>query len=218
PCYLPRNYQCRYPYAPDSGSRKMKLQVDFSGLWLNVRQMGPAVELEEFVLTRNAAKELQLDKDLSDTGGTVVPLDEIEADNAVLSYQGRQILLFIDDHGMNVDAALENPIKGRRYHVAECKTLVEMRSKNRFGRYRATNNLQGKFLIHGVSQQTGQYREGEAALKVCKNCLEFLNYQRFRTDSSRSKQIHAEFDIAQFLSHYSTLFPAMPPTSHFVSS
>lgn len=193
----------------------MKLDVNFSALWAAVRAMGPQVALDDFTLTIRESPVLQLDTDLSAVQGIEIVLDDIDADSGVLSYQGRQILLFIPDQGMNIDEALEDPLKGRRYHVAECKTLADMRSKNRFGRYRATNNLQGKFHIFGVSKMSGANREGEAGLKVCMNCLEYLNYQGYKTDRARKKQIHSGFDIAQFLSHYSTLFKSMPPASHF---
>lgn len=194
----------------------MKLQVDFSGLWSAVNSMGPKLEIDEFVLNKSVTKVLQLDMDLSGTLGIEIGLDEIEADNGVLSYQGRQILLFIPDQGGSIDAALEDPMKGRRYHVAECKTLSEMRNKRRFDRYRATNNLQGQFHVYGESRITGRHMEGDVALKVCMNCLEYLNYKGFKTDKASKKQIHAGFDIGQFLSHYSTLFLSMPSASHFV--
>lgn len=194
----------------------MKLQVDFSGLWSAVHQMGPEIQVDDFTAVIQIDGFDELDENLSNSKGTDVDFDQVTSENGVLSYQGRQILLFIPDQGNSIDFALQDPMKGRRYHVAECKTLTEMRNKRRFDRYRATNNLQGQFHVYGESKLTGRHLEGDVALKVCMNCLEYLNYQGFKTDASRKKQIHAGFDIGHFLSHYSTLFLSMPPTSHFV--
>lgn len=193
----------------------MKIKVDLSDLWALVEQMGPRIDIEDFSLEPATNKVFQLDIDLSATSGIEIVLDDIQTTSGVLSYQGRQILLFIPDQGNAIDDALADPMKGRRYHVAECKTLEQMRNKNRFGRYRATNNLQGQFQIYGVSRLTRTSLEGEASLKVCMNCLKYLNYQGFETNPSNKKSIHANFDIAIFLSHYSTLFTSMPPPRHF---
>ncbi len=193
----------------------MKLKVDLTSLWVIVEQMGPRVDIEDFSLEPSTNNVFQLDIDLSNTHGIEIVLDDIQTASGVLSYQGRQILLFIPDQGNAIDDALADPIKGRRYHVAECSTLEQMRNKNRFGRYRATNNLQGQFQIYGVSRLTRTNIEGEASLKVCMNCLKYLNYQGFETNSAHKKSIHTDFDIATFLSHYSTLFTSMPPSRHF---
>lgn len=193
----------------------MKLKVDLSNLWIAAKQMGPLIDIEDFNLEPSVNNVFQLDIDLSATTGIEIILDDLQTDKGVLSYQGRQIFLFIPDQGNNIDDALNDPMKGRRYHVAECKTLEQMRNRNRFGRYQATNNLEGKFHIYGVSRLTGTSLEGEANLKVCMNCLKYLNYQGFETNPANKKNIHLNFDIASFLSHYSTLFTSMPPPSHF---
>jgi hypothetical protein len=192
----------------------MKLVVDLSALWASVKQMG--AEATDYVLNVRESGALQLDKDLSSSGGIDIALEDIDTDDGVLSYQGRQVLLFIPDQGRNIEEVLTNPIKGRRFHVADCQKLNEMKQQNRFERYKATNNLQGMFQVYGTSHINGQSVEGEAALKVCMLCLKFLNYKGYKSNARASKQIHSSFDIAQFLSHYSTIFSAMPERANFI--
>lgn len=193
----------------------MKLNIDLAPLWAAVNKMGD-VKITDFTIEIQHEEVLQIDTDLSGTKGIEIVIDDIDPSNGVLSYQGRQVVLFIPDQGPKIDEALADPMQGRRYHVAECKTLNEMRRKNRFGRYNATNNLEGLFHIFGVSQLSGQSREGDAALKVCMNCLDFLNYRGYKTDKTNKKRIHAAFDIPTFLTHYSTLFKSMPPSNYGV--
>lgn len=192
----------------------MKLVVDLSALWASVKQMG--AEATDFILTVRESGTLQIDIDLSSSGGIDIALEDIDTDDGVLSYQGRQILLFIPDQGRKIDEVLIDPMNGRRYHVADCQTLNDMKQKKRFERYKATNNLQGMFQVYGTSLDTSQSVEGEAALKVCMNCLKFLNYKGYKSNSKISKQVHSDFDIAQFLSHYSTMFSAMPERANFI--
>lgn len=187
----------------------MKLTTDFSGLWANVKQMGKFEA--RFDLQENVSPDFELDRDLSSTEGLDIALDDLELDNGVLSVKGRQVLLFIPDQGTSIEAVLAGESEGRKFHVADCKTLDSMRQKNRFGRYKATYNTGGIFKVYGTSAMTGDHIEGEAELKVCKNCLSYLNYKGYRTANGYSRnEIYKSFDISEFLSEYSTLFRSMP--------
>lgn len=187
----------------------MKLTTDFSRLWANVKQMGKFEA--RFDLQEDVSPDLELDRDLSSTAGLDIALDDLELENGVLSVKGRQVLLFIPDQGPSIEAVLAGEAKGKKFHVADCRTLDGMRRKNRFGRYKATYNTEGVFKVYGTSVITGRHIEGEAKLKVCKNCLSYLNYKGYRTANGYSRnRIYQSFDISEFLSEYSTLFRSMP--------
>jgi len=102
-------------------------------------------------------------------------------------------------------------LKGRRFHVAECITLAEMRAKNRFDRYVVTNNFSGEFQVHGLDSVSRSPVEGVAELRVCKNCLKALNYQDYLLQNRREQnEIHRKFSIDRFFERYSTFFKHLP--------
>jgi hypothetical protein len=194
----------------------MKLQSDFSELWDNVNRMGKHEVI--FKLPEDPAPDFELDDELSSTLGLEIDPDkDLVLVHGVLSVRGYQVLLFIPDQGINIDNVLSGKKEGRKFHVADCQTLNTMRQQHRFGRYKATYNVSGKFQLYGVSSKTGSSLEGEAELKVCKNCLSYLNYKGYRSGHGLPKStIYNEFDIAEFLSEYSTLFRSMPERSAFI--
>ncbi|MBL3601800.1 MAG: hypothetical protein JMN25_18375 [gamma proteobacterium endosymbiont of Lamellibrachia anaximandri] len=144
-----------------------RLNVDFSALHAAVAKMG-ASEIH-FSIDISSRPLEPIDIQLEE--GIEVPLDEIEHDSGLLSYQGRQILLYIKDHGWNVSNVIEGHALGNKYHVADCGTLQSMRQRNRFDRYVVTNKLTGEFEISGINSVTQEIQSGVARLKVCRNCL-----------------------------------------------
>lgn len=182
-----------------------RLNVDLSGLQEAVRLMGAkpvelSIERERKPLD---SVDIELEK-----GIELPSLREVESHNGLLGYKGRQILLYIQDHGSNVTAVLENARQGRKFHVADCKTLQEMRAKGRFERYVVTNRLDGEFYISGKDWHTGQDNEGYAHLWVCKNCLRLLNYKGARRGNTHD--IAKIFGIEEFFSTYSSFFAHLP--------
>lgn len=143
-------------------------------------------------------------------GLEVTDLGALQTVGGVLSVEGRQVLLYIPDHHRNISDALSDGIKGKRFHIADCKTLDDMRNRGRFERYIVTNNLSGLFRIHGIDA-LGHEVSGEARLHVCKNCLSALNYQGYEylTGPSRNK-LHRKFSIPEFFERYSSFFRYLP--------
>src|SRR6056297_1331032 len=148
----------------------MRLEVDFSALWAAVKKMG-AEDVSFEVDTGGDALEpidVQLKK------GKNVDLTGVQTRNGLLNVQGRQVLLYIPDQGHRIEGALEDGLKGKRFHVADCSTLKDMRARGRYDRYIATNDLSDSFEVHGVDPVTREEVSGSANLKVCKNCLKDL--------------------------------------------
>jgi outer membrane protein OmpA-like peptidoglycan-associated protein len=206
------DHQCRNSDEKNSGAAGMKLTVSFAELWASAKRMGDHEVTFEFNAVNE--EEFTTDRILSSTAGLDIALEDLELDHGVLSFKGRQVLLFIPDQGSSIEQVLSGQQEGRKFHVADCSTLEEMRRMKRFSRYKATNNLGGKFEVYGTSHYSGSIK-GEAELKVCKNCLSYLNYKGYRSGSVKLK-VYTEFDIAEFLSEYSTLFSSMPDRADFV--
>jgi len=136
-------------------------------------------------------------------------LDDSRAHGGLLGYQGAQILLYIRDQTpRDLDAVLRDSSIGKRYHVAHCSTLRKMKRQNRFERYVATNDVSGEFDLRDGDHRGARTARG--ALDVCKNCLRFLNYRAYRTDSTN---VFLGFGLPAFFATYSTLFDHMPMRS-----
>lgn len=186
----------------------MKLNVDLSDLWKKVSKMGAeqvTIDLQDVWHDG----EVEFDDQLSSTG-VEIKLDELASEQGLLSVRGRQVLLFIPDHGFKVQDVLDDPSKGNKFHVSDCRTLEDMKRKKRFERYKVTNNMSGLFDIYGTSDFNGSL-EGTVELHICKNCINQLNYKGAanKTVSDRTNLVKS-FDIEEFFTTYSSLFRRLP--------
>ena len=120
-------------------------------------------------------KEEVIDVELKE--GKKIALSEVDTDERLLSYKGRQVLLYIRDHGDHVQAALEDGSEGRRFHLTFCRTLKEMK-RDRIELYVATIDFSGQFHITGTDPETGTPITGKTDLAPCRNCLEELRLKR----------------------------------------
>lgn len=181
--------------------------MDFSDLYRCAEQMG-AQEVD-FTVDVSAPPIEPIDLALRE--GLEIALDDISYEGGLLSYEGRQILLYIKDHGRWINKALEDGKQGKRFHVADCRTLQEMRAKNRFDRYFVTNDLSGWFEVTGFDPETRKPRSGEAELRVCINCLKKLNYKGYVSGARNPKKtIWEPFRIDEFFQKYSSCFKYLP--------
>lgn len=183
----------------------MKIRTDFDELWRSVHTMGASAR--DFSFSAVNEEELAIDAKLE--RGIEIDLKSLDTTHGLLSYQGRQVLLYIPDQGSRITEVLESPEKGRKFHVAECSTLEAMRSKGRFERYVVTNDMSGVFDVSGIDPLSG-YREGKAALCVCKNCLKILNYQGYQQGGRGKGAIFKDFTLERFFKTYSTRFRSLP--------
>lgn len=178
----------------------MKLSIDISELIQLGKKMLP--EGVDFFLDESPVDFEPIDIELS--SGKEVSIAELDPGSSLISYHGRQVLLYIRDHSGCYDAAIMDGEKGKRFHIAWCRTLDEMRQKNRFERYHATNRIDGLFEI-----DDGSGRSQDTDLRVCMNCLERLNYKG-SIDRQKRRGVFNSFSLKEFFSDYSTCFCHMP--------
>ncbi|WP_051326729.1 HNH endonuclease signature motif containing protein [Aliagarivorans taiwanensis] len=186
----------------------MKLDVNLSQLWACVEKMGAdAISFDVGEVWDDS--DLEFDAQLS-SSGIEISLDELESEHGLLSARGRQVILFIPDQGFSIDKAIDDPSQGRKFHIADCRTLDDMRRMNRFERYKITNNLSGQFPVYGNSKFDG-FKEADIPLRVCRNCLKKLNYHGVN-NASRAEVTSTvnNFNIEEFFSTYSSLFSRLP--------
>lgn len=195
----------------------MKLEIDFSALRAAVSRMGPPIDIEPLTLHgANAPLEQQAirvdttpppELEIPEGGMELTDLAEIGTAGHLLTWQGQQILLYIQDHRWGFDAAREDGAKGKKVHISFCRTLEKMRDSGRFERYVATRDHSEYFHITGRSND----RHEESAttdLKVCKDCLRKLNYDGYGAPGLYSA--FTEFSFISFFEEYESFFPYHP--------
>lgn len=186
----------------------MKLKIDLSTLNIAIKKMGaePITFSTDTIFQRT-----NIDEILGTTAGQRIDINDIEVNldgGGLFEYEGRQVLLFIPNQFNTLQDILNDPMQGNRFHVADCKTLQEMKESNRYNKYSVTNNLSGKFTVY--------YRDNEShtidtPLHVCKNCLEKLNYKNYKNETYQGRnRIFNTFRIDEFFERYSTLFEYLP--------
>jgi hypothetical protein len=189
----------------------MKLNVNFSQLQHCVRLMG--AEEADFELGL-AFKDIDpIDAALRDGQelGKDIDLIDIEHTKGVLSYKGRQIMLYIPDQGSGIRNVIQDGKQGRRIHIAECSTLQQMRETGRFPRYQVTNEMSGYVPVYGIDSETYKEVEDKAHLGTCMNCLRILNYQGYLLKSKFDRNIIFEsFSFVKFFETYSSYFKSLP--------
>lgn len=187
----------------------MKLNIDFGELAFQANRMGG---FQRIVLPKKKFVFEPIDVEL-ESGIKIDPSKYQTKGGVLLAYSGRHVVLYIKDHsyvksGVSIfQMAMQDPQKGNKVHVANCKTLEQMVQQNRFNRYVGTNRINGTFIIEGPQGVTG-----EASLVVCRNCLELLNYKNSRQSAEIRRKNAIEFSFAEFFKTYSSIFPFQPKT------
>lgn len=189
----------------------MKLDIKFSSLQAQRERIGAALSSWKINSADLANRQNLLD---SLEEGIEIDLDQVEVGpGGLLAYLGEQVILYIKDTQSSLATLKDEPEQSKRFHVAECRTLRKMRAAGRFERYVVTRRADGKFLVH--YSKPGRWwsyaGETEASLKVCKDCLNAINYQMyFYKHESERNLIWWDFSIADFLMEYSTFFTSQP--------
>jgi hypothetical protein len=118
-----------------------------------------------------------------------------------LVYKGRRVLLYIRDVPV-FNRRPDGPAALPKFHVSNCTTLREMRSKKRYSRYVVAAREDGSFLINLIqdSVTTGAMER----LNVCQNCLGELAYEHFAYEMNRNQRraIVEAFTVGAFFKKF----------------
>ncbi len=186
----------------------MQIKFDFSALWRLADDLGAS--RTRLALEESAPVEL-IDEQLEK--GIEVTLKDLQNIGGFPTVQGRHVLLYIPDQGSNIISVINgNKDAGKKFHIAYCSTLENMRERGRFERYIATTRVDGKFHVHGVDQNRQHYEKKDAELYVCQICLKMLNYRQARVENS-ARRLRENFDLKDFFETYSSVFPNRPSRS-----
>jgi len=140
-----------------------------------------------------------------------VDINEIEITReGLFSYKGYHVLIFIKDTGHSRELLRDRPEESKKFHLTDCKTIDEMKRVKRYERYYATNSTSGEFNVD--ARENDQYFPVKARLKVCKNCMEKLNWANYSFAIGKEKQniIRDKFVIESFFEKYKSMFSQLP--------
>ncbi|SFU45376.1 hypothetical protein SAMN05216339_102327 [Nitrosomonas eutropha] len=135
---------------------------------------------------------------LTSQDGLDISLDKLAIlSDGTLAYKDSRVILYIRD----VSVMGEREIQPK-FHLANCRTLLQMRENNRFERYVVSIRTDGHFnlnIIQGKNISSGLYK-----LDVCQNCLNFLTFNGFMMSWPRQKrsEVVREFKIDDFFEQY----------------
>lgn len=189
----------------------MKLTVDFSPLHQAITQLGNVVT--DFVITSSSSELGAIGSHLLQglVLGEDLQLEDVDCSNGILTYQGHHVMLYIADQSAHIETILANGKQGKKVHVAECRTLSDMRAKGRFERYHVISRTDGIFPVFGYDPVQHKHHSGDTDLGVCRNCLTLLNYQGYDTkDNNRKMEIFSRFTFEKFFETYSSYFKQLP--------
>lgn len=137
------------------------------------------------------------------TGGIDLrSLDEVVVlPDGTLAYKDRRVLLYIRDVPVyhrergSVDSL-------PKFHVANCKKLIDMRAQQRYSRYVVAARDDGNFRLNLI--RNGNVRTIDERLKVCQYCLGELRYQNFSHQMPREDrmEIVEEFTVQRFFQQW----------------
>jgi hypothetical protein len=184
----------------------VKLAVSFASLDALRRRIGaPVVQWKARV---NREQDIRIDyepREWADIG-----LDEVEVGPGdTITVDGRRVFLYIREFRVKADTfeeASNHPETLRKFHVAWCQALREMKAQGRFERYVASERVDEPF---GVAMQTksDNWICGDVELHVCRFCLTHLNWRSYpnatrkrRTElvESFSRRIFLETEVTRF--------------------
>lgn len=185
--------------------------MDFPKLQKLVTRMGanpsswrlrPYETKEQQIRREELREELQQGKDISN-----LAVDKIDGSSGVLILEGEQIVIYIKDTRQDEYTLLHYPEEAKKFHIAECPTISQMRRKGRFERYVATTRQDGQFLV----EATDTPEEFEAPLCVCMNCLRQLDWKGCENlDWNIIRRLRREFSLRDFFAEFTTFFSQRP--------
>jgi hypothetical protein len=127
--------------------------------------------------------------------------------DGTFEFKGQKVLVYIRDqrHNPNYEQ------REYRYHICNCDVIESFIANNRFDRYVASRNTNGKFIINIVDSYSKHYIEKnkEVELRVCKKCLIRFRYKGY-SDFRRDNEIFENFKLGDFFSLFNTRFTKTP--------
>jgi hypothetical protein len=143
--------------------------------------------------------------------GKEIPLDAVKDYGGLLVYEGEPVVLYILETRLDRYTVENTPEESRRFHIAECETLTEMRRVGRGDRYVASQSKTGLFRVTCIDEATeAEIEIQQAKLHVCKNCLRLLNWNAYSSSGTGRDSLWRSFEMQEFFDTFQTFFHVLP--------
>jgi hypothetical protein len=135
--------------------------------------------------------------ELNTKGQTTVAAENLTiAKDGTLELYGEKIVVYIRDQNSFYGG-------GYKFHFSNCRTIEEQRKNGRYERrYVVSTRTDGKFLVQIKNERGEVVKEYDKNLKVCKNCLQHMNYKGYSNWRSSKSEIEKYFSIQECFSIY----------------
>lgn len=133
---------------------------------------------------------------LREKGEVDLPFTEINVSkDETLELYGQKVLVYIRDQRYSYYLKY-------KFHIANCSTLVDAQRNQKYDKYVASINVNGKFKVNLIHGNSWVEKDKDVNLKVCKNCLKALNYKGYRQSHGVKQTIYNSFSIDEFFQLY----------------
>jgi hypothetical protein len=169
-----------------------------------LRRLMNALLPDEFTAgyTINRLTQDDLDRALEGVEGiTVDDISNVQRlSDGTLAYKDRRVLLYIRDRRASREYDPLHYLP--KFHIANCKTLREMREHGQFEKYVISRRTDGKFKMNFI-YEFGKTDSAIHGLRVCRNCLIRLSYKRYRQmDNKTREEIYENFLVNEYFAAY----------------
>jgi len=145
--------------------------------------------------------------------GIDINFNDIEIiDDYTFEYKGQKVLVYIRDQRSIYD--------GYKYHIANCSTIQGYIRRNALNRYVVTTRTDGKFLVNLIDSDNLIQKKNELVeMKICKNCLNHLDYKGYCNQRPQiKKNIYNDFSLNEFFANYKSTQHISLPTYRDVTA
>jgi hypothetical protein len=169
---------------------------------LDLRDRMRADKLGELTLTARADTLTEAELDSLSGGGIDVSWSDVRVlQDGTLAYKDVRVVLYIRD--IHPYGKQSIPDRMPKFHVSDCRTLADMRTKGRSSRYVVATRVDGLFSVN-IVKANGVHHSRDAELAVCQNCLSNLSFDGFHhgLDKKQKGAVVERFTLARFFEQY----------------
>jgi hypothetical protein len=131
--------------------------------------------------------------ELINTGEVEIDIDEIKIKDGIFDFKGRKVIVYIRDQYSQYHS------RGYKFHLTKCNTISKAFQNRRNSRYVISLRTDGQFKINLMDDNTIIKNDLIEPLKVCKNCLDQINYKKYRVHPYRLKlEIYDNFNLQEY--------------------
>ena len=194
----------------------MKLSINFAGIEKALKSIGGQKALIRNIRIKRTIEsnpiELKLleEKEIFLTGEEV--LKNISFSGGLLAIKNTQVTLHIYHPYEDEESLTSLPARKTRFHISECSTLINMRTRGRFDRFVISTKTDGFFKAQPFDWETEMRGEEILArLSPCKNCLKNLDYKNYNdVRKENQNKIVKQFSVEEFFNEHKSIFRCLP--------